>query len=208
MGQFLIGTQGMGANLARFSYRYYSDSSYRSIGIFGNYRHFVDHPPYMYSYAPDTDFGTYCCAYNPTLGSLARFQPPAETTRHIQQPGMPDPARTTTPLGMAAIGLGDTTAHVATASITQNDVLRYANQFPMPLVGRGKAKVTSAELLTSQQISTVLDGETTGFPDDHALWFVQVSGTFVFPGGKGTSHHGYEVFDPSTGNLVMFGGMR
>ncbi|MBV9259408.1 MAG: hypothetical protein JO215_15435 [Ktedonobacteraceae bacterium] len=90
---------------------------------------------------------------------------------------------------------------------TRADILQYASQVVMPIASRGHMQAKSAELLTSQQISKLLAGESTGFSKDHALWFVEVTGSFNFP-GKGLSRRGYEVFDPSTGNLVMFGGMH
>jgi hypothetical protein len=81
---------------------------------------------------------------------------------------------------------------------------------PRTLNATSPFTVTHAELLTSLAISARLHGEQTGYPNNATLWFVQMHGTFVFPGPGGhtvTSHIGYQVFDPTTGNLVMFGGM-
>jgi hypothetical protein len=69
--------------------------------------------------------------------------------------------------------------------------------------------VTDAELLTSAQISTRLHGESTGYADNALLWFVEMQGTFVFPGLSGDvqAKLGYQIFDPTTGNLIMFGSL-
>lgn len=96
--------------------------------------------------------------------------------------------------------------------ITQADVIKYVQTSGMPrvLTQAQSVKVTRAELLTSSEISVLLHGEPTGYPDDAMLWFVEMNGTFVFPANLGqtiTSHVGYQVFDPITGNLVMYGGM-
>lgn len=95
--------------------------------------------------------------------------------------------------------------------ITQNDVIKYVQTVGMPRMHNptGSFTVTRAELLTSSAISARLHGEETGYPDSALLWFVEVHGTFVFFGPQGrtvTAHIGYQVFDPTTGDLVMFGG--
>lgn len=96
--------------------------------------------------------------------------------------------------------------------ITQADVIKYVRAAGMPrTIGPAHAiTVTRAELLTSSIISARLHGERTGYSDNATLWFVEIHGTFVFPAYHGqvvTSHIGYQVFDPITGNLVMFGSM-
>lgn len=96
--------------------------------------------------------------------------------------------------------------------ITQNDVIKYVQTVGMPRMHNptGSFTVTRAALLTSSAISARLHGEETGYPDSALLWFVEVHGTFVFFGPQGrtvTAHIGYQVFDPTTGDLVMFGGM-
>lgn len=113
------------------------------------------------------------------------------------------------PTGAPAIRLLKTTP----GPITRDDVVRYVtlNKMPRTLSPSTNSAVTSASLLTSAEISNLLHGESTGFPDGKQLWFVQVRGIFVFPGPPGTlplvAHLGYEVFDPDTGNLLMFGGL-
>lgn len=96
--------------------------------------------------------------------------------------------------------------------ITQDDVIKYVQMAGMPgtLNHTSSITVTRAVLLTSSVISAYLHDEQTGYPDSESLWFVEIRGTFVFSGPPGqtvTSHIGYQVFDPTTGNLVMFGGM-
>lgn len=96
--------------------------------------------------------------------------------------------------------------------ITREDVVAFVQHSPMPrtLGPRSLPQVIRADLLRSDAISALLRGESTGFPATQLLWFVEVKGTFVFPGPRGsvlTNHLGYEVFQPETGNLVMFGGL-
>jgi hypothetical protein len=103
--------------------------------------------------------------------------------------------------------------------ITQADIIRYVTKKGMPrtLSGSRVDYVISVDLLTSGQISNLLHGEQTGLPEAKKLWFVTLKGVFFFPGpssaqsGKVRSlpacHIGYEVFDPDTGNLYMFGGL-
>lgn len=96
--------------------------------------------------------------------------------------------------------------------IAQGDVVKYVQHAVMPrTLGPARAfTVTHAELLTSTEISTRLHGEQTGYPDNAMLWFVDLRRTFTFSGPHNTvvtAHIGYQVFDPTTGNLVMFGGM-
>lgn len=81
---------------------------------------------------------------------------------------------------------------------------------PQTLNHTSSFTVTHAALLTSSKISVRLNGEETGYPDSALLWFVELHGTFVFFGPQGrtvTAHIGYQVFDPTTGDLIMFGGM-
>lgn len=96
--------------------------------------------------------------------------------------------------------------------ITRDDVIKYVQMTGMPAtINRPSSiTITRAELLTSSTISARLHDEQTGYPNEALLWFVEIRGTFVFSGPPGqtvTSHTGYQVFDPTSGNLVMFGGM-
>lgn len=97
--------------------------------------------------------------------------------------------------------------------IENDDVVKFVEATGMPRTLGPRHPVTGvqAQLLTSAQISARLRGESTGDPDSTVLWFVQMHGTFVFPGPPGepaiTAHLGYEVFDPASGNILMFGGL-
>lgn len=51
-----------------------------------------------------------------------------------------------------------------------------------------------------QDISRMLHGEALGVPADTLLFYVQMSGTNV------VYHQGVEVFDATTGNLLLAGG--
>ncbi len=97
--------------------------------------------------------------------------------------------------------------------IRASDVEHYVMTVGMPRTLGPRNPITDvhAELLTSAQISARLHDESTGYPASAQLWFVQMHGTFVFPGppdGKSvTAHIGYQFFDPVSGNLLMFGGI-
>lgn len=98
-------------------------------------------------------------------------------------------------------------------SIGKADVVRYVQLSGIPdlLNGSSLSAVASAEVLTSKQIGILLDGESTGFADTTPLWFVSLQGTFIFHGPslspKRTYQKAYEVFDPITGNLLMYGSL-
>lgn len=98
------------------------------------------------------------------------------------------------------------------ATITPDDIAKFIQLTGMPrtLGPLGPITDVRAELLTSAEISVRLHGASTGFADGTLLWFVQMRGTFVFPAARGqtvTAHIGYQIFDPVTGNIVMFGGL-
>ena len=82
---------------------------------------------------------------------------------------------------------------------------------PRTLGRRNPVTDIHPELLTAAQISTHLHGESIGYPNNTVLWFVELRGEFVFPGPPGgqsiTAHLGYQVFDPVTGDLIMFGSL-
>lgn len=97
--------------------------------------------------------------------------------------------------------------------ITRQDVIRYVQLAGMPhtLGPSPTLTVTFAELLTSAEISARLHGASTGYASNALLWFVEMRGTFVFPGPPHShvvqAHVGYQIFDPTTGNLIMYGGL-
>jgi len=97
--------------------------------------------------------------------------------------------------------------------ISASDVENFVQLEGMPRTVGPRSPMTDihATLLTSAQISTLLKGENTGFADNTLLWFVEMRGTFVFPGPANEpsviAHVGYQIFDPVTGDRVMFGGL-
>jgi len=97
-------------------------------------------------------------------------------------------------------------------SFTHDDVGNYVNTHQIPgasLMG-SKPIITKILFESSLEVSKQLKGESTGFPDDAILCYVEFQGTFSFagPSGKAVTYQtGYEVFDSQTGNLVMSGGM-
>jgi len=98
------------------------------------------------------------------------------------------------------------------ASITKGEVIAYVQTHHMPRMSAPAQPfvVTRAELVRSDVITTLLHGEIIGTPDDQLLWYVEVNGTFTASGPSDapvlTFHHGVWVFDPTTGNLLLYGG--
>jgi len=93
-------------------------------------------------------------------------------------------------------------------------VSSYVLTHPMPRTLRQevptKTAIQKIVYAKSQDISKLLDGENLGVPNDTVLCYVQMSGTFVFPSLPGVPdmvyHQGVEVFDATTGNLLLAGG--
>lgn len=93
--------------------------------------------------------------------------------------------------------------------------MQYVSTHPIPQahVIKGSLKVTGVTMLMSQQVSVLLDGESTGVADNTLLCFVEFRGDVVFmnsaPGAARplSFSHEYEVFDAHTGNLLMQGGL-
>lgn len=99
-----------------------------------------------------------------------------------------------------------------TPAYTAADVIQYVGSHPMPhSISAGlHPVVVSVRFLTSNQISAMLGGESTGLPDDTLLCYVELRGTFVFPGPQSTTvtyARGFEVFDAHSGNILMGGGL-
>lgn len=97
-------------------------------------------------------------------------------------------------------------------AFTVTDVAQYVSTHPMPrdIASGAKSTIVGIAFLTSQQVTVLLRGESTGLPDDALLCYVELHGTFVFPGPAGvtaTYLRGYEVFDAHTGNILMAGGL-
>lgn len=74
-----------------------------------------------------------------------------------------------------------------------------------------QSHVVSVQFLTSQQVSQLLGGESTGLPDSTLVCYVELQGTFTFPAPSGATvsySKGVEVFDAHSGNLLIAGGSR
>jgi hypothetical protein len=114
----------------------------------------------------------------------------------------------TSPVGSAAI----TPRINAIPAFTLDDAKEYVAAHSLPLhVARDiKPTVTRIEFLTSQQVSALLHGVTTGFAANHLLCYVELQGPFSFAGPRGaiaTYNRGVLIFDAQTGNLVIRGGL-
>lgn len=121
----------------------------------------------------------------------------------------------TAPIGAPAIvprASAASTGPTSTApAFSTADVVQYVTTHPIwrNLAPWATPTVVQVEFLTSQQVTSLLSGESTGMPDGALLCYVQLRGTFTFAGSSGktvTYHTGYEVFDAHTGNLLMAGG--
>jgi hypothetical protein len=95
---------------------------------------------------------------------------------------------------------------------TIEDVRSYVNSHLVPaeLGSQGKATIVKAAFLQSQQVSALMQGESTGVPDGTLLCYVELHGTFAVhaPGQSAkvvTYHTAVEVFDAQTGNLLIIG---
>jgi hypothetical protein len=83
-----------------------------------------------------------------------------------------------------------------------------------PLRGRSNTgrsfTITRVEFMSSKQVSDLLHGESTGFPDGHTMCYVEIQGPITFSGPEGvalTYNGAVEVFDGETGNLLIVGGL-
>jgi hypothetical protein len=133
---------------------------------------------------------------------------------YAQQPGgvpqraLPPNLPVTPPAGsLGIVPHGD-----AIPAFTVDDAKAWVSTHSLPFgLGRNvKPMVTRAEFLTSQQVSALLHGVTTGFAPDHLLCYVELQGPVSFAGPQGattTYNRGVLIFDARTGNLVIGGGM-
>jgi hypothetical protein len=112
------------------------------------------------------------------------------------------------PRGSAAIKPSTT----ATPAFSVDDVKKFVttHRFPFSISRDRKYSISRIEFLSSRQVSDLLNGAYTGFPDDYMLCYVELQGTFTFPGPMGstvTYHRGIEIFDAGTGNFLISGGL-
>lgn len=102
-------------------------------------------------------------------------------------------------------------SNTSTPTYSIDDAVQYVNTHPMPdaFITGPKPAIVKAAFLSSQEVSKLMKGESTGVPNDTLLCYVELRGAFTFYGGSGTSvtyHTGVEVFDAYTGNLLIAGG--
>lgn len=103
-------------------------------------------------------------------------------------------------------------AQVNGPTYTISDARNYVNTHLLPsrLGPQGKAVIVKAAFLQSQQVSALMQGESTGVPNGTLLCYVELHGTFAIhvPGQSAkvvTYHTAMEVFDAQTGNLLIIG---
>jgi hypothetical protein len=100
-----------------------------------------------------------------------------------------------------------------TPAFTLDDVKQFVMAHPLQRGSNGGKifAITRAEFMSSKQVVELLHGESTGFPDDHMLCYVEMHGPVTFSGPPGVtlSYEGaIEVFDAQTGNFLIVGGLR
>lgn len=95
------------------------------------------------------------------------------------------------------------------AAFSEQDAAQYASGHRMwHNMDGSRPTVVAVRFATSQEISALVH-TTTGRPADALLCYVELKGTFTFPGPNQdvTYHTGFEVFDAQTGNMLVAGGM-
>lgn len=218
MGAFLTGTHGMHTDTNQYSFRGYESCS-GTCGVFDytNYQTFDDSPlTFNQNNSPrNGDFTVGCVgtSYGCSTGaSPIRASTSSNTNGPLSSPDSGAKSNTTLPQGFPAIRAGNSQAtsrmSFVANPISAKEVLDFAATTAMPFdTNHTVPKPTRARLLTGKQISQLLNGESTGFSDTKQLWFVEMTGKFNYRGEtpKGPVNHGYEIFDPDTGNLIMMG---
>jgi hypothetical protein len=99
-----------------------------------------------------------------------------------------------------------------TPAFSLDDARNYVrtHRLPMQVASGTEPVIVRTEFLTSKEVSSLLNGEATGFPDDHMLCYVELRGNFGFAGPPGawvTYNRAFQIFDARSGNLVMGGGL-
>ncbi len=110
------------------------------------------------------------------------------------------------------VQVGGLPAISASGGMTREAVTQFVTAHPVPpgFVTSGTPKLSRLELLSSAAVTKLLLGEPTGLPDTAMVYFVVEQGSFTVtsPMGKATTYPvGYDVFDATTGNLIMDGGL-
>ncbi len=138
------------------------------------------------------------------------------TESRAQQPPQQPPIHALPPLNLPPTAPAGSPAIKprtdAIPAFSLDDAKKYVTTHPLPFgaVRDGKPTVTRTEFLSSQQVSALLRGVTTGFTANHLLCYVELQGPFTFTGPRGataTYNRGVLIFDAQTGNLGIGGGM-
>lgn len=96
----------------------------------------------------------------------------------------------------------------STPSYTTADAVQYATTHQMwRNLSASRSSVVSVRFMSGGTVETLLH-TSIGEPSDAVMCYVEMTGTFTFPGLNGpvSYHRGFEVFDASTGNLLLAGG--
>jgi len=102
--------------------------------------------------------------------------------------------------------------HLAgTPSFTVADAQQYVmtHKLPFGMPDGARPAIARAQFLISRDAAVIID-EPTGFADDHPLCVVELRGNFSVHGPKNyvaTFPRAILIFDATTGNLVIGGGM-
>jgi hypothetical protein len=99
------------------------------------------------------------------------------------------------------------------------DVINYITTHPMLFTNTPDSTIKVGEndiaFITSKEVNRFINRQNTGIPDNYLLCFALLTGPFTFSGpptdkgqsSTGTYAQAYEVFDATTGNLLMGGAL-
>ncbi|MGA8221319.1 MAG: hypothetical protein WB780_06650 [Candidatus Acidiferrales bacterium] len=111
-----------------------------------------------------------------------------------------------TPQGLAAL-----TVKAGPQPFTKTDVTNYfkTHNLPMNSGPLSQIKVDTLEFVTSKEVTTRLQGVSTGLADEDRIGYATLTGTFIFSGPPkskpATFTRAYAAFDAKNGNLLMVG---
>jgi hypothetical protein len=97
-------------------------------------------------------------------------------------------------------------------TFTRDEVIAFLKKNGVAHVINGKTNFTVVRIdfISSKEASNRLHGESIGVPDQAQVCYVELAGSFVFPGPDNTSGkfpRAIEIFDAQTGNLLLSGGL-
>ena len=126
---------------------------------------------------------------------------------------IPLPTAAPRPVGAPAV----TPTLTGVPAFSKQDVIKYVNthNIPFNIAALSSHSVGQVSFITSKQVNDFLHRQNTHIPDNYLLCFVTFYGAFIFSGppvpkGKAatiTYQSAFEVFDATTGNLLMGGGL-